>query len=175
MTDDHLGASPELEARIYADLKRLARRRMSLERGNHTLQPTALVNEVWLGLSGSDLPWNDHAQVMKLAARAMRNILVDHARRKRADKRGAGAVHVTLGQADAEPEQSLDVMDLHEAMDELAGLDARKAQILELHYFAGMGHLDIAEALSLSRMTIHRELTTAIQWLRVRLQAESSP
>jgi RNA polymerase sigma factor (TIGR02999 family) len=149
----------------------MAAGRMRFERGNHTLQPTALVHEAYLRLAdGREFRGADRAQVLGLAAHIMRNILVDHARAHRAAKRGAGGVQVTFDDGLAAPQESvIDVLAVDEAMSRLAEFDARQARILELHFFAGLTFEEIAEQVGLSLRTVKRDWTMARAWLRKEL------
>jgi RNA polymerase sigma factor (TIGR02999 family) len=135
------------------------------------LQPTALVHEVYLRLIGKPrLPLESRRQFFFAAARAMRDILVEQARRKAGPKRGGGRRRVELSERVAiiEP-PSQEVQDLHEALDELEQLDARKARIVELRYFTGMSMKETAEVLGLSERTLHRQWRFIKAWLKKRL------
>jgi RNA polymerase sigma-70 factor (ECF subfamily) len=161
----------EMGSSLYLELHRLAAAKMRFERGNHTLQPTALVHEAYLRLADRSQPLgNDRIQVLGLAARIMRNILVDHARIHRAEKRGAGAIQVTLDEGlVAAPGSIVDVLAVDEALTRLAELDRRQAEILELHFFAGLTFEEIALQLGLSERTIKRDWSMARAWLRQQL------
>ena len=144
---------------------------MRNERGNHTLQPTALVNEAYMRLAGCDETlWQDRARILGTAAHIMRNILVDHARARRAGKRGAGAVQVTL-----DPDlvvtggSPIDVLAVDEALTRLARFDERQAAILELHFFTDLTFEEIALHLGVSSRTIKRDWTMARAWLHDQL------
>jgi RNA polymerase sigma factor (TIGR02999 family) len=165
--EEHSGLAPSL----YEELHRLAARKMRFERANHTLQPTALVNEAYLKLAeASGSLWKDRAQFLALAAHVMRHILVDHARSHCADKRGAGAVQVTLDDTFVTTKgSSADVLAVDEALTRLAQFDARQAEILELHYFAGMTFEEIAAALGISTRTAKRDSNMARAWLKSEL------
>jgi RNA polymerase sigma-70 factor, ECF subfamily len=152
---------------LYAELRRQAARYLRRERRAHTLQPSALVNEAYLRLAGvPEFDWHSRAQFFAIAARVMRQVLVDHARRRRAAKR-AGC-HVTLADADAAV-APLDLLDLESALDELAVLDARQAQVVELRFFGGLDVEEVAGVLGLSARTVKREWSTARAWLQHRL------
>jgi RNA polymerase sigma factor (TIGR02999 family) len=152
---------------IHAELRRQAARFMWRERRNHTLQPSALVNETYIRLAASPgLDWQNRAHFFAIAARVMRQVLVDHARRRKAAKREG--VHVTLGEAEA-PAAPLELLDLDSALVELAALDARQARVVEMRYFAGLGVEETAEVLGLSPRTVKREWQTARAWLQHRL------
>jgi len=167
--------APELAAEmgssLYRELHRLAAAKMRFERGNHTLQPTALVHEAYLRLAAGSQPiGNDRIQILGLAARIMRNILVDHARTHQAAKRGAGAVQVTLDEGlAAAPGPMVDVLAVDDALTRLAKLDQRQADILEMHFFAGLTFEEIAVQLGLSARTVKRDWSMARAWLRQEL------
>jgi RNA polymerase sigma-70 factor, ECF subfamily len=160
-------AQANLTATLYEQLRRVAAAKFRNERVNHTLQPTALVNEAYLRLAECDKSlWEDRARLLGTAAHMMRNILVDHARAHRAGKRGAGAVQVTLDsgliQSGGSP---IDVLAVDEALTRLAALDQRQAAILELHFFADLTFDEIAEQLRVSSRTIKRDSAMARAWL----------
>lgn len=163
MTDESPDAVNLLFGRLYDELRAIAARRLAAERGGHTLSATALVNEAYLKLSGLDeLQWKNRAQFFAIAARAMRRILVSHARERGAAKRGGGAEHVTLTAAvtPGGVEQGIawaDLMTLEAALTELAELDARQARVAEMRVFGGMTHEEIAEGLGVSVPTVERD------------------
>lgn len=161
----------EMGSSLYGELHRLAAAKMRFERGNHTLQPTALVHEAYLRLTDRSQPLgNDRIQVLGLAAHIMRNILVDHARSHQAEKRGAGAVQVTLDEGlVAAPGSMVDVLAIDDALSRLAKFDQRQADILELHFFAGLTFEEIALQLGLSARTVKRDWSMARAWLRQEL------
>ena len=136
------------------------------ERRDHTLQPTALVNEAYIRLLGQErVAWLNRAQFFGVASQIMRRILVDHARERQAAKR-AGGIRVTLDEGlRAVPPLDCELLMLDEALQDLAGLDERQAHIVELKYFAGLSEAEIAAVLSLSRATITREWQSARAWL----------
>src|SRR5436190_5580121 len=133
-------AFAELTPLVYGELQRLAHRQMGAERPDHTLQTTALVSEAYLRLADHTHPrWQSRAHFFAVAARGMRQILVSYARSQRAEKRGGGALKIELDEAAlVSPEESKQIVDLHEALETLATLDARKAQVVELKYFGGL-------------------------------------
>jgi RNA polymerase sigma factor (TIGR02999 family) len=147
---------------------------MRLERGNHTLQPTALVHEAYMRLAGEGpSAWHDRPRILALAAHAMRNVLVDHARARLAEKRGAGAVQVTLDESVAAANESFaDVIAVDEALTRLAGFDPRQAKVLELHFFGGLTFDEIAQELSVSSRTVKRDWTMARAWLHIQLRKQ---
>jgi RNA polymerase sigma factor (TIGR02999 family) len=160
-------ALAELTPLIYEELRRLAHHYMEGERPNHTLQTTALVNEAYLRLIDQSNPrWESRAHFFAVAARAMRQILVSYARSNRAQKRGGGVARIELDEAAIlSPEQSNEIVDVHEALEKLATLDERKAQVVELKYFGGLNHDEIAEVLKVSTMTVRRDWMFAKTWL----------
>jgi RNA polymerase sigma factor (TIGR02999 family) len=153
---------------VYAELRQIAARALQSERDNHTLQPTALVHEAYLRMvGGENVPWQNRAHFLGCAARVMRNILVDHARARRADKRGGGDARVTLtdalGLADA---RDVDLVALDDALTALAETDEQKCRIVELRYFGGLTEVEVAEVLGVSERTVRRGWTLAKAWLR---------
>jgi RNA polymerase sigma-70 factor, ECF subfamily len=168
-----VAASEKLLPVIYAELHRQAARAMRRESETHTLQPTALVNEAYLRLVGQDrVEWQSRAQFFGVAAQMMRRILVDHARGHRAVKRGAGMPRISLdgaevrGELAANSDSDASVLDLHEALERLAVLDALQARLVELRYFGGLTIEETAAALERSPATIKREWAIARAWLR---------
>ena len=157
---------------VEQQLRRIARRVMSHERPDDTLQPTALVNEVYLRLVDMRrVSWTDRAHFFALAARSMRRILVSYARSQRSQKRGAGALKMELDEAAlVSPEESKEIVDLHEALERLATLDSRKAQVVELKYFGGLNYDEMAEVLKISPVTVRRDWRFAKAWLYTQLQ-----
>ncbi len=157
----------ELVPLVYKELRALASRQMSGERGSHTLQATAVVNEAYMRLVGADVSYQDRTHFFAVAARTMRRVLVDHAKSKNRQKRGAGQPKVTLdeGMIASSATRDANVADLDDALNKLAEQDKRKAEIIELHFFGGMTYDEMAEALSISPATVHRELRMAKAWL----------
>jgi RNA polymerase sigma factor (TIGR02999 family) len=164
-------ALAELTPLVYKELRRLAHSHMGAQRPNHTLQTTALVNEVYLRLADQTDPrWQNRAHFFAVAARAMRQILVSYARSQQSQKRGGGALKIELEDAAlVSPEQSQEIVDLHEALERLATLDSRKAQVVELKYFGGLNYDEIAEVLKISRITARRDWEFAKLWLYTEL------
>jgi RNA polymerase sigma factor (TIGR02999 family) len=160
-------ALDQLVPLVHRELQRLARRAMAGERPDHTLQPTALVNEVYLRLVDMrTVRWTDRAHFFALSARLMRRILVDLARSKRYQKRGGGMPMIALDEA-ALParEKGEDLVALDEALERLAELDPRRSQVVELRFFGGLGVDETAEVLNVSRHTVMRDWTLARTWL----------
>jgi RNA polymerase sigma-70 factor (ECF subfamily) len=164
-------ALEKLTPLVYNELRRLAHHYMSGARPGHTLQTTALVNEAYLRLADQTHPnWNNRAHFFAVAAKAMRQILVNYALSYQAQKRGGGAQKIQLDEAAiVSQEQSKEVVDLHEALERLAELDARKAQVVELKYFGGLSQEEIAEVLKISPITVRRDWTFAKAWLHSEL------
>ncbi len=162
-------AGEQLVPLVYAELRRIARMKLGAERGSHTLQPTALVHEAWLRLMqqhGAD--WQNRGQFFAIATQAMRRILVDHARRRQAAKRGAGEPLANVDEmADVlishVPDDQLVALDA--ALERLAAIDDRQARIVELRFFGGLSVEETAELLALSPTTVKREWATARLWL----------
>jgi RNA polymerase sigma factor (TIGR02999 family) len=166
-------ASARLVPIIYRELRRIAGALMRSERAGHTLQPTAVVNEALIRLmEGAPLSYENRAHFFAVAARTMRRLLVDHARRRIADKRGGEAAErVELEEGLAlTPEQSADVLALHEALERLERIDERQSRVVEMHYFAGNSVEEIAQVLDVSPRTVKRELQTAKLFLRQQLK-----
>ena len=147
---------------------------MRRERRDHTLQPTALVHEAYLRLIGAhDVRWVDRGHFFGIAARAMRQILVDHARKRGAEKRKMLRAERRLSQiVDPSSGQNVDVLALHEALDELAVLDPRQAEIVELRYFGGLTEEEVATLMKRSPATIRREIAAARFWLGHRMTGQ---
>jgi RNA polymerase sigma factor (TIGR02999 family) len=169
-------AGERLLPAVYAELRRQAARAMRRESGEHTLQTTALVHEAYLRLVDQRrVVWQSRAHFFGVAAQLMRRILVDHARERRAAKRGGGARQLTLGHADeaaaSAGDEGADVLELHEALERLAALDPEQARLVELRYFAGLSIEETAEALGVSPATVKREWAIARAWLRRELSA----
>lgn len=165
-------AFEQLVPLVYEELRRVARARLRDERDGHTLQTTALVHEAYLRLVSLDrMTLRDRGHFFAMAARLMREILVDHARRKNAGKRGGAVIAtVTLGDVDpAAPETSIDLLALDEAMAELSRLESRLSQVVELRFFGGLSIAETADALAVSPATVERDWVMAKAWLHQRL------
>ena len=152
---------------VEVELRRIADRYMRREAKGHTLQPTALVNELYLKLVDQRrVRWQNRAHFFGSAANIMRRILVDHARVRDADKRGKGAKPVSLDEiSDVAAKADVDLVALDDALSSLAEVDERQSRIVELRYFAGLGHREISEVLGTSERTVRREWRTARLWL----------
>ncbi len=168
-------AASELFPIVYAELRRLARRYMTRERPNHTLQTTALIHEAYLRLANQTrADWQNRAQFFAVAAQMMRRILVDHARSRAYRKRGGTVEKATLAleeQVVVAPEREPDLVALDSALQRLAAFDQRKAKVVELRYFGGLEMQEIAEVLGVSTVTITRDWKMAKAWLRQELNA----
>jgi RNA polymerase sigma factor (TIGR02999 family) len=152
---------------VHAELRKIAGAYLRRERSGHTLQPTALVNEAWLRLVRQDeLRFDHRKQFYALAAQVMRRILVDHARALAADKRGGGAAKTTLdAEISAGANRTIELLALDEALDQLARVSPRQAQVIELRYFAGLTVEEIGDLVGVSAATISRDQRTAEAWL----------
>ena len=162
----------ELLAIVYDELRQLARRQFRGERAGHTLQPTALVHEAYLRLAKLPNPrWESRAHFFGTAARAMRQILVDHARRRSAGKRGGRAERVTLDTSvSGKDPLAADVLDLHDALEHLASNDPDLAHLVELRFFAGLTLDETADALGISRRKVAKDWSVARLWLQRELR-----
>ena len=154
---------------VYGELRHQAERFMRRQPAGHTLQTTGLVHEAYLRLVDQrETDWRSRAHFFGVAAKAMRSILVDHARAHRAAKRGAGATRLTLGQVGdvADRRAEVDVLDLDEALQRLGELDPEKVRLVELRYYVGLSIEEAAEVLEISPATVKRQWNTARAWLR---------
>jgi RNA polymerase sigma factor (TIGR02999 family) len=163
---DH-AALEKLTPVVYEELRRLAHHYMEGQRPDHTLQTTALVNEAYLRLADQGRPnFTNRSHFFAVAAKAMRQILVNHAKASQRQKRGAGAAKVELDEAALiSPEEPKAILDLNDALERLASLDSRKAQVVELRYFGGLKQDEIAEVLKISIVTVRRDWVFARAWL----------
>jgi len=162
-----LAARDRLVPLVYDDLHRLARGHLARERGGHTLQPTALIHEVYLRLMGhQDLDWQGRTHFFSLAATTMRRILVSHARKHRSAKRGRGGVAVTLCEDHAIAEaRDVDLLALDAALTKLETIDARQCRVVELRYFGGLTIEETAAELGVSPATVKLDWSLARAWL----------
>ena len=166
-------ALDEMLPLVYGELRRLAARYMQGERPGHTLQATALVHEAYVRLVDVEVDATSRVQFFALASRAMRNLLVDHARARGRGKRGGDLLRVTLDEAlvvSGEPDPAL--IDLDAALTELADQDERKSRVVEMQFFGGLTHEEIADTLGLSVSTVRADLRLARAWLAARLEKE---
>jgi RNA polymerase sigma factor (TIGR02999 family) len=159
-------AREQLVPIVYEELRRLAHHYMRAERAGHTLQTTALVNEVYLRLAGIDaLQWRDRVHFFAMAATLMRRVLVDYARQRGREKRGGGVAVTSLDEDAAAPQPAVDVVALDEALGRLAAVDPQQGRVVELRFFAGLSVEETAEALGISPATVKRDWATAKLWL----------
>ena len=158
---------------VYEELRRQASRYLQHERHSHTLQTTALVHEAYVRLVDQvDVRWQNRAHFFAIAAEMMRRILVDHARKRRAVKRGGDALRVTLSEAlNASGERDLDIIAVDEVLTKLAALDRQQARVVELRFFGGLIVEETAEVLGVSARTVKRDWSVAKSWIRRELRA----
>ncbi|MGA2616084.1 MAG: sigma-70 family RNA polymerase sigma factor [Thermoguttaceae bacterium] len=170
-------AGKQLFAEVYTELRALAARYLHRERNNHTLQPTALVHEVYLKLVGqTSVDWQGRAHFLAIAAKAMRQILVDHARRHRAAKRGGNRHRITLDDnLVIESRRDVDLLALEDALTKLTKLDPRQAQMVELRFFGGLSIAEVAKVMGISKRSVEREWTMVRAWLRRELSRTEGP
>ena len=158
---------------VYKELRRLASGYMRKERPDHTLSATALVHEAYLKLAGEDVAWQNRAHFFGTAAQAMRRILVDHARAHRAEKRGGPHARLSLDEALLlSSAESAEMIDLDEALTELAQMDPRLARVVELRFFAGLSVEQTAKVLDCATRTVNRDWRTAQAWLVRKLKSK---
>ncbi|GJG85870.1 DNA-directed RNA polymerase sigma-70 factor [Gemmatimonadetes bacterium T265] len=171
--DGEAGATDALARAVYDELRTLAAGHLRRERADHTLQPTALVHEAYLRLfGGAPVDWRNRAHFFGMAARVMRQVLVDHARRAQTTKRDGGvpvALDDVIGLADGAG-APLDVLRVHDALESLAALDARQARVVELRFFVGLTLDETAAVLGVSPVTVSREWAMARAWLAAELR-----
>jgi RNA polymerase sigma-70 factor, ECF subfamily len=178
------GASPagsgecsleEITALVYSELRRLAGGYLNRNTGSRTLQPTALVHEAYLRMAAQDsLRWRNRGHFFGIAARCMRQILVEHARARGAQKRGGGAPNAgseELLLIGTKPEAG--ILELDDALQAFAGIDARRSRMIELHYFGGLDYQEMADTLGVSTTTVKRDLKVARAWLMRELSAHN--
>jgi RNA polymerase sigma factor (TIGR02999 family) len=166
-------AGNRLFATAYDELRRMAAWQLRSEHAGHTLQPTALVNELYLKLfGGSQVDWRNRAHFFAVAAQNLRRLLIDHARKRLAEKREGGRVHISITEADglAAPREE-DLIELDEALNVLMDLDPRSARVIELRYFGGLTEKESAEVLGISVATLKRDWDFARAWLAAQLAA----
>lgn len=166
-SDGDSSVHEKLISLVYDELRRLAKRCLSGQRSNHTLQSTALVHEAYLRLIGNhSIRWNDRLHFFAVAAQVMRNILVDYARMKRARKRGGEEITIVLeGDIAVSKRREVDIVALDDALNTLTKLDERQSRIVELRFFAGLSIDETSQALEISPATVKREWATARLWL----------
>jgi RNA polymerase sigma-70 factor, ECF subfamily len=169
-------ALDKLTPLVYEELRRLAHRYMEGQRSDHTLQTTALVNEAYLRFADQKRAnFTNRSHFFAVAAKAMRQILVDHAKAAERQKRGGGAAKVQLEEAALiSPAQPREILELNDALERLAMLDSRKADVVELRYFGGLKQGEIAEVLKISTITVRRDWVFAKAWLYSELRSAAS-
>lgn len=176
-SDGDTSALEKITPVVYDELHRLARRNFAGEREGHLLQPSALVNEAFLRLiGGQPIAWSSRSHFFAVSARIMRQILIDFARAQDTGKRGCRRPHVDLSDIGVLPRKEtnpVDFIDLDSALDDLAKLDARQAQVVELRYFGGLENAEIAAVLGTSEPTVVRDWRVARAWLYSRLRSSS--
>ena len=169
------GAAARLLPLVYDELRAVARSQLKRERAGHTLQPTALVHEVWLHfMKGAELDLSNRSHFLAVAGKAMRRLLVDHARTRGAAKRGGGWERITLSEQSGPTPRAdveVDVVELHDALQRLERLGERLAQVVELRFFGGLTVKETAEVLGVAPVTVEKDWTKAKAWLRRELKA----
>lgn len=168
LSDGDESAAAELLPLVHDELHRLARHHMAGERAEHTLQPTALVHEAWMRLvGGQGTEWEGRQHFLRVASRAMRNVLVDHARARRAERRGGDRGREPFDAAvELYEEGGVDLVALSDALEQLEGVDPELLRIVEMRFFGGLQNREVAEALGTSLRSVERGWATARAWLR---------
>jgi len=168
-------AANQLVPLLYQELRRMAGAYLRHERPNHTLQPTALINEAYLKLANAEnASFQDRCHFFAVASKAMRQILVNHAKSRLSGKRGRGLANVSLD--DVQPavhQEAAEIVALHEALEALHNVDPRKSMVVEMRYFGGLGIEEIAEAMGVSVATVNRDWRLARSWLIREMKRES--
>ena len=162
-------ARDELIPLVYDALRRIARHRLRGERAGHTLQTTALINEAYLRLVDQSVPWQSREHFFGIAARLMRQILVDHARARQRLKRGGDRQQISLACVEAVPAQAADVLALNDALETLAAVDPQKSRIVELRFFGGLTIEETAQVMGISTPSVERGWRAARAWLQTEL------
>lgn len=175
ITDGDRDAADLLMERLYRELRMAAQAAMNREQPGHTLQPTALVHDVFIRLSElNQMNWTDGAHVRAMAAELMRRVLIDHARKKQAAKRGGDWERITLTGLVAGPRETpIDLLELDDALNELDRLNSRHRQVVQLRFFGGLTHEQTATVLDISEQTARLDWSMARAWLRGRLESRS--
>lgn len=165
--DGEREAAEQLFPIVYDELRRLARSYISRERSDHTLQPTALVHEAYMRMVDQSLPSvEDRVHFFALSARVMRQVLVDYARAKNAEKRGGAAHRLSIDDIELSGEQTAgDLLQLNDALDRLEQIDERKARVVDMRFFGGLGEAEIADVLGVSEKTVRRDWQFSKLWL----------
>jgi RNA polymerase sigma factor (TIGR02999 family) len=168
--DGDQAAADRLFPMVYQEMRRLARRHLFSERSAHTLPPTGLVHEAYVKMMAGNIDVRDRAHFFTLAANVMRQVLLDHAKRRLRQKRGGGSVHVSLDEVAVPINRASEaVVALDEALTRLEQIDGRAARVVELHYFGGLDYDETAQAIGASRSVVNRDLRFAKAWLRKQL------
>jgi RNA polymerase sigma-70 factor, ECF subfamily len=171
MNSGDSAAAEKLLPLVYNELHRLAMSYMRRERSNHTLQPTALINEAYLHLAGTNIDWHSRSHFIGVAANVMRRVLVDHARAHNAEMRGGGLQQIELEEGIAiSKERSKEMIVLDEALNELEKISTRQAKVVELRYFGGLSVEEIAATLGIATRSVQRDWTLARVWLFKQMQ-----
>ena len=167
-TDGDERALDRLTPLVYSELREQAARYLRRERRGHTLQTTALINEAYVRLiDAKDVHWQNRAHFFAIAANLMRRVLVDHARRRNAEKRGGAQIRLTLSDVVAMTEETgVDLLAIDEALDRLAAIDPQQARVVELRFFSGLSVEETAAALGISAKTVKRDWSVARAWFR---------
>ncbi len=172
---DNDNTPEELLAAVYDELRRLAYGYMQNERSDHTLQPTALVHEAYVRLVGwENVAWQNRTHFFSVAARIMRQVLIEYARQKKSLKHGGGLRKIVLDEAvsfTTQGGQEFDLLEINDAIDALGKIDERQSKIVELRFFGGLTYEEVGDALGISSKTVQREWTLAKAWLRRRLKS----
>ncbi len=169
-------AAGKLLPLVYSELHRLARSYMQRERSDHTLQPTALINEAYLRLARDSVDWQSRQHFIGVAANVMRRLLVDHARARNAEMRAGALERVELKEGlMISSERSTEVLALHDALTQLEAVDPRQAKVVELRYFGGFSVEEISEILQMSPRSVKRHWALARIWLRQQMKNSSDP
>jgi RNA polymerase sigma-70 factor, ECF subfamily len=165
-SDGDREALDRLTPLVVDELRRIAHRYVDRERGEHTLQATALVNEAWLRIiDTNNVRWEDRAHFFGICARIMRRILIDAARARMTGKRGGGVLRVTLDPELAVTTRDAEILDIEEALQALKVVDERKARVVELRFFGGLSAQETAHVLGVSEQSVHRDWRLARSWL----------
>lgn len=175
MREGHLDAFDRLMPLVYDELRQIARRQLRGERSDHTLDTSALTHEVYLKLVGeAEVDWENRAHFFVLAARAMRQILIDHARKRNAEKRGGDWTRTTLSSRDVRVDVQMgELIDLDDGLRELREIDERASRVVELRFFGGMTEDEVAEVLDVSTRTVQRDWRKARAWLYKEVYSDS--
>lgn len=174
INDGNENAAEKLFPLVYEEFRRMAERYLRQERPDHTLQPTALVNEAYLKMvDQTRINWQGRTHFFAIAAQAMRRVLIDHARQHRRQKRGGGRAKMVLDEGIAlAPQRAEELVDLDEALQRLAKLDERQARVVELRFFGGLTVEEVAKVIGVSKRTIEGDWTMAKAWLKREMEKD---